>query len=316
MYALSLSVRCLLLLPIPLCLARPTLSSAEESREVGSSDGSEASVEGPKLAAYPVRWARRPLVLDEGMIRVDSRVFLGGSFEPGTLSALDLGGAISPTARLELGLSSMRTGSIPAAAGNGLISVLMSPDVQYGDIPVYGRYQFHESEVFAAGAELVLTLPTHTDFELTLGVPMRVYELFGFFTLDASVSFTLRAGDAFSERTSSPSDISFDIAFEGASTYNLTDQGFVQIGGGLRLANMNGGPGVKNVVELPFFLGGGYSYLSKKKAVLIDFFVQAGWLPLMFANRPDGIDAFNVADTWFVTFGARLFTRPLLGARR
>lgn len=299
-----------------LCFVRVAAGKAEESGDAAGADGHAPSVETLKLADYPVRWARRPLVVKEGMLRVDSRVFIGGSFEPGTVSALDLGGAVSPVAHLELGVSSMRTGSIPAAAGNGLISVLMSPDAHYGDIPLYARYQFHESEIFAAAADLVLTLPSRTDFELTLGVPMRVYELFGFFTLDSSLSFTLRAGDAFSERSSSPSDISFDITFEGASTYNLTDRGFLQIGGGLSLTNLNGGPGAKNVIELPFFLGGGYSYLSKKKPLLVDFFAQAGWLPLMYAHRPEGIDAFNVGDTWFVTFGAQVYTSPLFGARR
>jgi hypothetical protein len=55
---------------------------------------------------YPVRFARRPLVLDEGMVRADGRVTIGGvKLGSGTFSSLDIGGAVSPIENLELGLS-------------------------------------------------------------------------------------------------------------------------------------------------------------------------------------------------------------------
>ena len=41
-------------------------------------------------ASYPVRFARRPLVLHEGMVRADARVTVGGVFGPGTFSSLDI----------------------------------------------------------------------------------------------------------------------------------------------------------------------------------------------------------------------------------
>jgi hypothetical protein len=261
---------------------------------------------------YPIRWARRPLVIDEGMVRADGRVFIGGTFSPGTASSIDIGGAVSPVEGLELGISSQRIGTVPAAAGNGLLTVIMSPKGRYGDIPVYARYQFHETDIFAAGVDLVLSLPANTDFKLTANVPIRIFEILGIFTMDMNTGFTLVAGDSYAAFTTAPSNVTFDFDWGGAGTVNVTDNGFVQIGGGVSVVNLNGGPGVKAVVELPAFLGGGYTYESHKE-LLVDFFVQAGFLPVMFANQPEGLDMFEVNNTWFLTFGAQVYTEPLFG---
>ncbi len=258
---------------------------------------------------YPVRFARRPLVLDVGMVRVDSRVTVGGVIGSGTFASLDLGGAISPVENLELGLSTELTGAVPAPGGIGLISVIFSPDASYGDIPVYARYQFYEGEKgFLVGADLVLVLPTNTDFTITAGLPMRVLELFGIFTIDMNLNFRYRNGDKFGGPNASKNTM--DFTFSGAATVNVTDHGFLEIGGGVGVVNISGASGANNVVELPFFLGGGYT-LERK--VLVDLFAQFGWMPLMTANGPPGRDTFNVGDDWFVAIGATVHTKPLFG---
>jgi hypothetical protein len=264
---------------------------------------------------YPIRWARRPLVLLEGMVRADGRIYVGGNLGPGTLSSIDIGGAVSPVDGLEIGISSQRIGTVPITAGNGLITAIMSPNGRYGDIPIYARYQFHETRIWAVGIDVVLTLPANTDFKLTANVPMRIFEILGLFTMDMNTGFTLVAGDSYAGFTTDPSNITFDFDWGGAGTVNITDHGFIQIGGGVSVVNLNGGAGVKSVLELPFFLGGGYTYESKKN-LLVDFFVQSGFLPLMFANQPQGIEMFEVASTWFVTFGAQVYTEPLFGKHR
>jgi hypothetical protein len=123
------------------------------------------------------------------------------------------------------------------------------------------------------------------------------------------------AGDSYAPFTSNPSNVTFDFDWGGAGTVNVTDHGFVQIGGGVSVVNLNGGPGVKTVVELPLFLGGGYTHESKKD-LLVDFFVQSGFLPLMLGHQPGNLDTFPVASTWFVAFGAQVYTRPLFGKNR
>jgi len=294
----------------------PEGACAQASETVVEAEVDEEKRETPRTGyGYPIRWARRPLVLHEGMVRADARVYVGGAFGPGTASSIDIGGALSPVENLEIGISSQRIGTVPAVAGNGLLTVIMSPKGRYGDIPVYARYQFHENDILAVGVDLVLTLPVNTDFRLTGNVPLRIFEILGIFTMDMNTGFTLVAGDSYSQFTNAPSNVSFDFDWGGAGTVNVTDHAFVQIGGGVSVVNLNGGPGVKTVVELPFFLGGGYTYESSEN-LLVDFFLQTGFLPLMLGHQPGGLSNFEVGSTWFVAFGAQVYTEPLFGKNR
>jgi hypothetical protein len=258
---------------------------------------------------YPVRFARRPLVINEGMVRADGRLTIGRVLgSSGVFSSLDIGGAVSPIENLELGLSTELTGAIPAPGGIGLISAIFSPDASYGDIPVYARYQYAKADNAIAGVDLVLILPANSDFSMTAGFPLRIVELFGLFTMDMNINIRYRNGDAYAAYISDPSKNTADFTFSGASITNITDHGYIEVGGGVGLTNVGGGAGAKNVVELPFFLGGGYTYEGK---VLVDIFTQFGWQPLMLANQPPPLDTFNVADNWYLTLGATVHTRPL-----
>jgi hypothetical protein len=243
------------------------------------------------------------------MVRADGRLTIGRVLgRSDVFSSLDIGGAVSPVENLELGLSTELTGAVPAPGGIGLISAIFPPDASYGDIPVYARYQYAESEVAFAGVDLVLILPANTDLSITAGFPLRVVELFGLFTMDMNINIRYRNGDAYAAYSADPSKNTADFTFSGASITNITDHGYIEIGGGVGLTNVGGGDGAKNVVELPFFLGGGYTYEGK---VLVDIFTQFGWQPLMLANQPPRFDTFNVADNWYVTLGATVHTRPL-----
>lgn len=264
-------------------------------------------------SAYPVRFARRPLVMNEGMVRADGRLTIGGVQGRRTFSSLDLGGAISPVENLELGLSTDLTGTIPAPGGVSLIPIIFSPQASYGDIPVYARYQFVESDDAVLAVDLTLVLPSNTNFMLTAALPLRILELFDLFTLDMNLAFTYRNGDKYTSFTANPSRNTFDFAFTGASITSITDNGFIEIGGGLRIANVGGGTNVKTVIELPAYLGGGYTYEGR---VLVDIVARFGWDPLMTANAPPGRDTFNVADDWQLTIGARVHTRELFGKNK
>ena len=291
-------------------------AAAEEASATVQTPTEEGDGTATNGYGYPVRWARRPLVIDEGMVRGDGRLYIGGTFAPGTVSSIDIGGAVSPVEGLEIGISSQRLGTVPVPAGNGLLTIIMSPTARYGDIPIYARYQFHETDIIAIGVDLVLSIPANTDFKLTANLPLRIFEIMGIFTMDMNTGITLVAGDSFAAYTSDPSNVTFDFEWGGLGAVNITDHGFIQIGGGVSVVNLNGGPGVKSVVELPAFLGGGYTYERRERSLLIDFFIQSGFLPVMFANRPTGLEMFEVASTWFVTVGAQVYTRPLFGENR
>jgi hypothetical protein len=277
---------------------------AEEEKPVATFDGS-----------YPVRFSRRPLVLGEGMVRADGRLTVGGVRAPGTgtFSALDLGGAVSPIENLEIGVSTELTGNVPAPGGSSLITVIFSPQASYGDIPIYARYQYAESDVALAAVDLTLVLPSNTDFQLAAGLPLRILELFGLFTLDANLTIRYRNGDKYAAFSPSPSKNTVEFAFAGGSVVNITDNGYIEIGGGVSLANVGGGTDVKNVVEIPFFIGGGYTYEGK---VLADIFAQFGFTPLMTANAPPGRDTFNTGEDWYITIGATVHTKSLFGKNK
>ena len=290
--------------------------------EVGGAEGdsgtpASAEAEEKPVAmfgeAYPVRFARRPLVMDEGMVRADGRLTVGGVAGTGTFSSLDIGGAVSPIENLELGLSTELTGAVPAPGGVSLIPVIFSPRASYGDIPIYARYQVAESDVALLGVDLVLVLPTNTDFSITAGLPLRILEVFGLFTMDVNLNVRYRNGDKYAAFIANPSKNTADFTFSGASITNITDNDYIEIGGGVGIVNVGGGAGAKNVVELPFFVGGGYTYEGK---VLADIFVQFGFDPLMTANGPPTVDTFNVGDDWYVTLGASIHTKPLFGKNK
>jgi hypothetical protein len=286
--------------------------SAGESSTPTSADEEEKPV-AMFGEAYPVRFARRPLVLGEGMVRADGRLTVGGVPGTGTFSALDIGGAVSPIENLEVGVSTELTGNVPAPGGNSLITVIFSPQASYGDIPIYARYQFAESDVALAAVDLTLVLPSNTDFQLAAGLPLRILELFGLFTIDANLTIRYRNGDKYAAFSPSPSKNTVDFAFAGGSVTNITDNGYIEIGGGVGLANVGGGTDVKNVVEIPFFIGGGYTYEGK---VLADIFAQFGFTPLMTANAPPGRNTFNAADDWYITIGATVHTKALFGKNK
>ena len=162
-------------------------------------------------SSYPLRFARRPLVLDEGMVRADGRVTVGGVIGSGTFSSLDIGGAVSPIENLELGLSTELTGAIPAAGGISLISVIFSPRASYGDIPIYARYQFVNRDQAMIAVDLTLVLPTNTDFSMTASLPLRIVELFDLFTMDMNAAITYRNGDKYAALSPNPSKNTADF---------------------------------------------------------------------------------------------------------
>ena len=317
-YAGGVALLCGLLLLGPADTVRAEEEVAEPVEEPGpAASAEEGQAEEKPVAtfggAYPVRFARRPLVLDEGMVRADGRLTVGGVPGSGTFSALDIGGAVSPIENLEVGVSTELTGNVPAPGGNSLITVIFSPQASYGDIPIYARYTYAQSDIAQAAVDLTLVLPTNTDFQLAVGLPLRIFELFGLFTLDANLGIRYRNGDKYAAYSPNPSKNTAEFTAMGASVTNITDNGYIEIGGGVGVANVGGGTDVKNVVEIPAYLGGGYTYEGK---VLADIFAQFGFTPLMTANAPPGRDTFNVADDWYITVGATVHTKPLFGKKR
>lgn len=162
---------------------------------------------------YGLAYAARSLVMPKGMIRGTFDVsglrlqFFGASE---IFWTLNFGVAITPVENLELGFSRYRMGSFPGInsldllglGGQGLISVFVSPETDFGDIPFYLRYQATEG-VADVAVEFRLRIPTFSELGIGFGVPLRIH-----------------AGDSVAI------DTGFDLTFDDPGGVDLLSIGF------------------------------------------------------------------------------------------
>jgi hypothetical protein len=111
----------------------------------------------------PVRYVSRPLTLPHLILRPAAslsvlRISLFGESE--TAVQLGLGASFGLFDDLELGIV--------------ILPLLLSPDFDYGDVPVLVRYRFL-AEMVEIGAELLAYIPTNTDFGLTPALAVRIH---------------------------------------------------------------------------------------------------------------------------------------------
>lgn len=134
-------------------------------------------------------YVQRGLTMPRLSLRVDlsltifrtSRIDFANDFSTNLM--MQVGGAFSITDDFELGISSWRMGStrfppafrdFPPATLSGLIGIRFTDGIDFGDIPIWGRYRVLNNEKFQLALEFGLQLPTNTRFGLWLAVPMRI----------------------------------------------------------------------------------------------------------------------------------------------
>lgn len=113
------------------------------------------------------------------------------------LISIDAGGAFTIVEHFEVGVSRQRFATMRFApyglgigGGQGLVPVLVWPALDFGDIPVYLRYQFLETEAVDISVDLVGTIPINTHFKALVGLPVRFH--FGWaVALDTGVEASL-----------------------------------------------------------------------------------------------------------------------------
>ena len=152
-----------------------------EERRVSSYPG---ELESEKLNGYPIAYAKRPLVMQRGMIRTTTSL---GAKKAGlsvnlmapdqnALLAVDAGFAFAVHRNIEVGVSSYRIGSTPPKTGQGLVSVPFNEEepAHWGDIPLYARFRFVDRATWQVAADLVLVFPVNTKLASTFGLPIRI----------------------------------------------------------------------------------------------------------------------------------------------
>ncbi len=176
--------------------------------ESGAADEDSDASSGPAVGQRIARaYAQRTITMPARTLRL-SAFFSGHHQELGVAQefvfAFQIGGGYGITDDLEIGIGTEKIGPSAIGAGRagasgwrptgeGLLSfVVADGDLDFGDIPIYGRYRFLSTDTVEIGAELAVLIPTRTDFALRLGAPVRIHagEIFALDTgLYASMIF-------------------------------------------------------------------------------------------------------------------------------
>jgi hypothetical protein len=272
---------------------------------------------------YDIRFANRSLVLPRGMIRgtfdtvvgrrEENSRGLGRTFGPtGTVSSMNFGFAISLAQDFEIGFSRYRMGSFPdmnvlpsfGFGGEGLITFSLAPEVKFGDIPLYLRFQAVDREVVKLAFDAVFRIPVRTPFGFVGGVPVRfiIQEQFSF---DTGVQFEV------TDNRQGPAIWGMNIPF--TFNANATDQLFFQLLSGMNFFDL--GQTIRTVtsglVQGPFYfipLGATVGYAFEGGSTMMDAFVSFRFPALYgFTTRESNVNS----ETWQFIIGFNIHS-PVL----
>jgi hypothetical protein len=294
--------------------------------------------EGEELNGYPIAYAKRPLVMQRGMVRTTTSLGVKKAglsvdlMDPDekSLFALDAGFAFAVHRNIEVGVSNYRLGSTPPKTGQGLVSLTWGEQkpVHWGDMPIYGRFRFVDRTIWQVAADLGLVFPINTKLASTFGLPIRVrprdYDL----AIDWGVEVTLLT-----------MDFGANIDLPVRLTYSITSRGFIFGSFGLSLQQLGRGRNsedtrdsnvafpapVKNQYFVPMALGGGYTArCRKKRRWMVDLFGQGGFNPLIYFNppnapeaapgepQPEQIQQVPLSKSWFINASANFYFDPVV----
>lgn len=272
--------------------------------------------------SYDIRYANRSLTMPRGMMRGTFDVVIGrreevqGMFEPfgptGTISTLNLGAALTIANDFEVGFSRYRMGSYPPVSlfpdygfgGAGLISMIVAPDVKFGDMPFYARFQPLNNGVSQIALDAVVRIPTRTEVGFLMGVPMR-FVASEHYAFDTGVDFSV------DNNPNGPSVWSLTIPFGFVA--NVTDQAFVKLDSGMHFFDLSQviGTATSGLIDGPFYffpLGVGGGYTVEAGSTMIDAFASFRFPTLYgFTSSASEVNA----ETWAVTIGFNIYS-PIL----
>lgn len=177
------------------------LASSAFAQDAASPDWDDP--EAPSESEYPQNYTQRPITLPRFTVRGDAAFTVlhlpsPPGFDDDYATGLNVGGGFGITDDLEVGVSGERIGLGvgPTGGRGGLFPLAFTPDADFGDPYLYGRYRFLGLEKFELGAELGLVIPFDTNFEMVFALPFRAR--FGeIFSLDGGVEFDLLFADGF-----------------------------------------------------------------------------------------------------------------------
>lgn len=251
---------------------------------------------------YPLAYAARPLTMPGGMLRATFDInVLRIASGVDAIASLNWGVAIAPVDNLEIGFSRYRTGSFPGLnsidllglGAQGLITAVVSPQGDFGDIPFYLRYQLVSSVVDLA-LEFRVRFPTLTFWGLAWAIPLRIHA-------GQAVAIDTGVDLALDEPAGEFNTFSIGVPFD--ITGNVTENVFIKVQSGVSLPDITTDPTI-TVVPLGFGFGGS----TEVGKTILDFF--ANFRFPIFAQFGGGQS--NIAtETWSLIFGLNIQT-PVL----
>jgi hypothetical protein len=298
-----------LLFGLLLLLARPALAQDQTLPDAAAQSASDSPVvSGPVIHetdesawTYPKTYAVRPLTMQKGMVRANG-IFTVWDDGVDTIFGMNLGGSVSVTDDLELGINNYRVGSSLQQRYEGLIPVIFTPSsaAGFGNMPLYGRYRFLRRDKIDFAADLVLVLPVDTDFALEADLPLRIRARE---RLSVDTGLEVRGTFGSAERA--------DIRIPAIVNYSFSDHAFISAETGLWFVNLgknfdtptNDSEGF--AIPIGFRAGGSW---QKRDKHLIDLFGGFAFPALIEAGTSRSTVDFGI---WDLFVGVVFHTRPL-----
>lgn len=267
-------------------------SSADEADADGSADEPVLPFVPTEPATYPIPYSQRPLNLP----RLNARA--GGGLRvyhyPDAISAvtnqdtsisLSLGGSFAVTDWLEFGVLDERIGMRhPVIAGGeipqGLITLALTPDREYGDIPVHARVRVVADPSFDVSIDVGVVIPVTGDLAL-FGATVVRGRLSERFTIDSGLEVALRFD--------SENDAHLDLFLPFSALVQLHPAVFLAARTGVRWVDFD---------DLAFPLGFEFGYtIANDVRPLMDVTLGFGFPALVTPNNADKAQE----DVWQVT---------------
>ncbi len=301
-------------------------SPAPTNPDWGLEETRPPEMDTPKRRAtedYSLRYAARRLALPRGMLRGTFDLVAGRRaseaagtevFGPtGTVSSLNFGAALGVSDTFEIGFSRYRMGSSPdmnlfpqfGFGGEGLVSLMLAPELEFGDIPLYLRFQAFDAEHVQVAFDAVFRIPSNTRFGFLGAMPLRINV--------ANDNVAIDTGLQFSAEDNSKGKTLWSLSLPLSFVGNLSPNVFLTLSSGMQFFDLGDvvGTATSGLVGGPFYFiplgfGGGYSVEARR--TLLDLFANFRW-PTLYGFNQDGSEA--SADVWAITIGVNVYSPKL-----
>lgn len=262
--------------------------------------------ERPELtSALPTNHVLRPITLPRLHLRGSLNFWIGNNVgDDDVWAGMDLGAGFGITDDLEVGIASDRHGS-GVSFNRGLIPARFNGrGRKFGDMDLYGRFRFLDTEAFELAGEVVFEIPVRTNFAFSFGLPFRL-RAGKIFALDGSLvarfPFVRGVRNPVTDERETDLQPQFNVVI--APRLAPIDPLYFGINTGIFNTFLGNG---NRVLAIPLGFEAGYTF--DVSIVKIEAFGAFDFPNLYTRFRSDaGSDSSGITEVWVIRFGARAF---------